>query len=146
MTSREDVIRFFEATYEHTVLKTLGVRIESFDAEAMVVAVDVDERLHQPAGIVHGGVFVLLAESAASMAAAMTVDLAKYNVAGMEINANHLRPVRSGTLRATARPLHVGRTTLVYAIDVTDEQNRRVCVSRCTIAVRSLDEFLKRDD
>ena len=140
MLSREQLIEYIQATHERTVLHTLGMRIESFDPAAVVVAADVDERLFQPAGIVHGGVYVLMAESAASTAAALTVDMSRFNVSGMEINANHLRPVTGGTLRATSRLVHRGRSTLVYSIDVTDGEGRLVCVSRCTIAVRPWSE------
>ncbi len=136
MVSREDVVRYLDAVHDETVLKTLGIRIESYDPDELVVATEVDRRLYQPAGIVHGGVYVLMAESAASTAAALSVDIARYTVSGMEINANHLRPVTGGTLRATARPLHKGRTTMVYGIEIRDDRDRLVSVSRCTIAVR----------
>lgn len=134
--SKAELIAFIEARDPHTVHGALGIRIEAYGADACVVAVDVDERLYQHGGIVHGGVYVLLAESAASIAAAFAVDMTRFEVAGMEVNANHLRKVTAGVLRATARPLHVGRTTLVYGIDVCDGAGERVCVSRCTIAVR----------
>lgn len=135
--SREELIAFIQARDPHTVHGALGIRIETYDAEACVVAVDVDERLYQHGGIVHGGIYVLLAESAASIAAAFAVDMTRFEVAGMEVNANHLRKVTSGVLRATARPIHRGRSTLVYGIDVCDAEGERVCVSRCTVAVRA---------
>lgn len=133
--TREDLLAYIEATDPKTVHGTLGIRFEALEREAVTVAVDVDERLFQHAGIVHGGVFVLLAESAASTCAALHVDLEEVDVAGMEINANHLRKVTAGTLRATARPLHVGGRTHVYGIEVEND-GALVCVSRCTIAVR----------
>lgn len=133
--TREDIIAYVQATDPKTVHGTLGIRVEAFDKDATTVAVDVDERLFQHAGIVHGGIFVLLAESAASMCAALNVDIEHFDVAGMEINANHLRKVTSGILRATARPLHQGSTTHVYGIDVEND-GEKVCLSRCTIAVR----------
>ncbi len=133
--TREELLAFLAATDPKTVHGTLGIRFEAFGADAVTVAVDVDERLFQHAGIVHGGVFVLLAESAASMCAALNVDIEQHDVAGMEINANHLRKVTRGTLRATARPLHLGSSTHVYGVDV-DNEGERVCISRCTIAVR----------
>ena len=136
MVSREDVIRYLEAVHEHTVLHTLGMRVERYDPDEVVVATDVDARLYQPTGVVHGGVYVLMAESAASTAAALSVDVTRFSVFGMEINANHLRPVTAGTLRAVARPVHKGRTTMVFSIEVRDDQERLVSVSRCTVAVR----------
>lgn len=119
----------------HTVHGTLGVRLERVEATGVTVAVEVSERLFQHAGIVHGGVFVLLAESAASLCAAASVDLAQVEVAGMEINANHLRKVTQGTLRATARPLHRGSSSHVYGVEVKND-DVLVCVARCTIAIR----------
>jgi 1,4-dihydroxy-2-naphthoyl-CoA hydrolase len=135
--TKEDLLAYVKAQDPHTIHKTLGFRIDSYDAEATKVSVDVDERLFQHAGIVHGGVFVTLAESAASLCAALNVDIEQHDVAGMEINANHLRRVTGGTLTATARPLHKGRSTHVYGIEVTNESGELVCLSRCTIAVRS---------
>jgi 1,4-dihydroxy-2-naphthoyl-CoA hydrolase len=134
--SLEDLKAYVLAQDAHTIHKTLGIRIDSFDPEATRLSVDVDERLFQHGGIVHGGVFVTLAEGAASLCAALNVDIGRFDVAGMEVNANHLRRVTSGTLTATARPLHKGSTTHVYGIDVENEKGERVCISRCTIAVR----------
>jgi len=136
MIPHEAVVQHLKSVYKNTVMHTLGMRFESYDPDAVVVVVDVSERLYQPAGIVHGGVYVLMAESAASTAAALSVDMSRYSVAGMEINANHLRPVTSGTLRATATRIHKGKTTMVYSIDIRDEQERLISVSRCTVAIR----------
>ncbi len=136
MIPRDDVIRYLEAVHDHTVLKTLDMRIERYDPDETVVTTEVSERLYQPAGVVHGGVYVLMAESAASTAAALSVDLAHNTVFGMSIDANHIRPVSRGRLRAVARPFHKGRTTMVYGIEVRDEQDRLVSVARCTVAVR----------
>lgn len=117
-------------------LATLGMRLEALDPDRVVVATDVDQRLFQSFGVVHGGIYVLMAESAASVAAGLSVDVSKYLTLGMSINANHLRPVSSGTLRAIATPIHRGKSTHVYHIDVVDQDDRKVSVSRCTIAIR----------
>jgi len=134
--SREEFVAFTRRADPHTVFAPLGIRVERYDPDEMVVALDIDERHHQHLGMLHGGVSALLAESAASMAAAMSVDMSRNIVAGVDLNATHLKPKRAGALRATARPVFRGRTTQVYAIDVTDEAGDLVCVSRCTIAVR----------
>lgn len=134
--SPDDLLAYLKAQDPHTVHHLLGIRLEKASAEESIVAVDVSERLFQHGGIVHGGVYVLLAESAASLAAAFAVDITRFDVAGMEVNANHLRKVTSGTLRAIARPIHQGRTTLVYGIEVKNEKDELVSISRCTIAVR----------
>lgn len=136
MLTRDEFIAYIEAQDPHTIHKTLGIRIEQYDADETVAAIDVDERLFQHAGIVHGGLYVLLAESAASIAAALSVDITQNIIAGMEINANHLRSTTSGTLRARTKPVYKGRSTMVYHIELTDNDGRMVCISRCTLAVR----------
>jgi len=133
---QQKLIEYLKANEVNTVAHTLGIRVESYHPDNAVVALDVDSRLFQPAGVVHGGVYVLLSESAASIAGSLSVDVEKEVVFGMEINANHLRPVTEGTLRATTTPLHRGRTTQVYEIKVTDDKERLISVSRCTLAVR----------
>ncbi len=135
-----EYVAYVEQVNPRTVFAPLGIRVESYDPDAMVVALDIDERHHQHLGMLHGGVSALLAESAASMAAAMSVDMARHTVAGVDLNATHLKAKRSGTLRATARPVFRGRSTHVYQIDITDEVGDLVCVSRCTIAVRARKE------
>ncbi len=134
--SRDELIEWLEGGDSPSLMKTLGIRVESYDPEAVTVVLDVDERLYQPARIVHGGVYVVMAESAASIAACLRVNVLEVAVMGMEINANHLRPIRSGILRATATCWHQGSTTHVYQIDIQDGEGHRVCISRCTIAVR----------
>lgn len=95
----------------------------------------VDHRTHQPFGRLHGGASVALAETIGSMAGAMAVDPDKFVGVGMEINANHLRPVRDGWVIATARPEALGRTTHVWSIRIEDEAGRLVCISRLTLAI-----------
>jgi 1,4-dihydroxy-2-naphthoyl-CoA hydrolase len=92
-------------------------------------------RVHQPMGVLHGGASVALAETVASLGAVMNVDLEKSSAVGLEINANHLRAKRDGVVRATATPFHVGRSTQVWDIRIVDEEERPVCISRCTLAV-----------
>lgn len=132
--SHEQRIAYIEARRDHTVHGLLGVRIVSYDP--VTVEIDVDERLHQEAGIVHGGVFMLLAESAASIQAAMEVDLARVTVSGQSFEAHHLRPVRDGRLRATSRLLHAGSTRRLYDVDVVTEDGRVASTARVTMAVR----------
>lgn len=134
--SHEEIVAWLEGDDAPSLMKTLGMRVESYNPEAVTVVLDVDDRLFQPARIVHGGIYVVMAESAASIAACLRVNVMEYAVMGMEINANHLRPVTSGVLRATAECLHQGSTTHVYSIDIRDGDGNRVCISRCTIAVR----------
>jgi 1,4-dihydroxy-2-naphthoyl-CoA hydrolase len=133
---REEFIEIVESRNARTVFEPLGIRVASYDPDAMQVTMDVDHRHHQHLGMLHGGVSALLAESAASLAAAMSVDLRTTIIAGVDLNATHLRPKRSGSLLATARPIYRGRSTHVYGVEITDEGDELVCVARCTIAVR----------
>ncbi|MED5042055.1 hotdog fold thioesterase, partial [Geobacillus stearothermophilus] len=90
---------------------------------------------HQPAGLLHGGASVALAETVASIGAYALVAPTTAHVVGLEINANHVRVVRRGTVTATGTVLHRGRTTMVWDVRITDEQGELVCISRCTIAI-----------
>ena len=141
---RQAVIAFVKERHANTVLGALQIEFTSFDPDAVSARADVGPHLMQHAGIVHGGVFVLLAESVASVAAALSVDTTRYDVMGLEINANHLRPVLKGDIEAIATPVHRGRSTHVYAIDVIDDQGRRVCTSRCTLAIKEKEPSLQR--
>lgn len=114
--------------------ETLGIRFEELSAARVVATMPVTPRHHQPMGFLHGGASVALAETAASLGGALAAG-GRTPVFGLEINANHLRPKRDGLLRATATPLHVGRTTQVWEVRITDEDERLICVSRCTLAV-----------
>jgi len=117
-----------------TLHELLEMRIEERSAARTVVTMPVTPRVHQPFGLLHGGASLALAESAASLGANQACPPGKVAL-GQEINANHLRPKRDGILRATAVPVHIGRTTQVWTIDITDEAGRLICVGRCTLAV-----------
>ena len=113
----------------------LGIEIVELTRERVVATMPVDDRTRQPFGILHGGASVALAETVASLGAVRNVDLEKASAVGLEINANHLRAKRDGTVRATATPFHVGRSTQVWDVRIVDEEERPVCISRCTLAV-----------
>lgn len=121
-----------------TALAALGIVITEQGEDFLRGTMPVDERTLQPYGLLHGGASVLLAETLASLAANLCVeDPLRQQAVGLEINANHLRAVTSGTVTGTARPLHVGRSTQVWEIRIADEQDRAVCVSRLTLAMRN---------
>ena len=113
----------------------LGIEIIEMSPTRVVATMPVDERTRQPFGILHGGASVALAETVASLGAVMNVDLEKASAVGLEINANHLRAKRDGVVRATATPFHVGRSTQVWDVRIVDEEERPLCISRCTLAV-----------
>lgn len=120
-----------------TLLESLGIEVISLDKQLVVLTMPVDHRTHQPAGFLHGGASVALAETAASIGAILHVDSERFNVFGIEINANHIKSKRDGLVTAKATPLHVGKTTMVWEINITDEDSNLICVSRCTIGVVS---------
>ena len=121
---------------QQTVLETLDITIESADKELVVLSMPVTERVHQYTGLLHGGVSVVLAETAASIGAALHTDLTRYTPVGVEINANHLRSVTKGRVTTEARPVYVGRLMTVWAMEIKDERGRLVSVSRCTLAFK----------
>ena len=117
----------------------LGIEFLSFECDKVVAKLPVDERTRQPFGLLHGGASVVLAESIASIGAWLNVDESKFAVVGIEINANHMRAMRSGFVTGTGKPLHKGRTTHVWEIGIANDHDQLVCISRCTLAVVPLE-------
>ena len=113
----------------------LGIEFVRIGPDHLEARMPVDKRTMQPHGILHGGASVALAETLGSVGGSMVVDLARYLVVGQEINANHLRPAREGHVHGSARPIHLGRRSHVWGIEIVDDQKRLVCVSRLTLAV-----------
>jgi 1,4-dihydroxy-2-naphthoyl-CoA hydrolase len=121
-----------------TVLSQLGIEFTDVGDDHLAARMPVDARTRQPMGVLHGGSSVVLAETLASFAATLVVDPERAYCVGMEINANHLRPVTAGTVTGVARPIALGRRTQVWEIRITDEADKLVCISRCTMAVVEL--------
>lgn len=126
------------ASSQGTAITTLGIEFTELADDALRARMPVDERTRQPAGVLHGGASVVLAETLASWAATFAVDRAQFHCVGMEINANHLRPVASGWVYGEARPIATGRTTHVWEVRITNEEGKLVCISRCTLAVLAI--------
>ncbi|HKS27242.1 MAG TPA: hotdog fold thioesterase [Pyrinomonadaceae bacterium] len=131
-----NVLETLRSRRGHTVLETLDITVEAAERDRVVLSMPVTERVHQYTGLLHGGVSVVLAETAASIGAALNTDLTRYTPVGVEINANHLRSVTKGRVVAEARPVYIGRQMNVWAIEIKDERDRMVCVSRCTLALK----------
>lgn len=121
--------------FKNTLMESLGIEIIKLESDAVELTMPVDSRTLQPAGYLHGGASVALAETAASIGAMMNVDIEKHNVFGIEINANHIKSKKSGVVTAKAVPFHIGRSTMVWEIKITDETEQLISVSRCTIGV-----------
>ena len=117
-----------------TLMEALGIRFTELGDGFLRGTMPVDARTHQPYGLLHGGASVALAETLGSSAGGLCAPDG-HGVVGIEINANHLRAVRSGIVTGTARPLHVGRSTQVWEIRIEDEGGKPVCISRITLAV-----------
>jgi len=135
-------IWFIPPTYDGFTAQSRGTLIEHLAIEFVAAGDDyvsarmpVDTRTVQPYGLLHGGASVALAETLGSMAAACCVDPAKKMVVGLDINANHVRGVRSGYVTGTARPLHLGGSTQVWDIRIVDERDKLVCIARLTMAI-----------
>jgi 1,4-dihydroxy-2-naphthoyl-CoA hydrolase len=125
----------FNAMNAGTINATLGIEVTEVGDDYLRGTMPVDQRTHQPYGILHGGASVVLAESLGSAGAALCVDSGRYRVVGLDINANHLRAVSGGHVTGTATPIHLGRTTQVWSIELRDDDGRMTCICRLTIAV-----------
>lgn len=117
----------------------LGIEITDVADDALTGRMPVEARTHQPWGRLHGGASIVLAETLGSLGAVHTLDQDHFMAVGMEINANHVRPVREGWVIGTARPETRGRTTQIWSIRITDEHSRLVCISRFTAAIIAIE-------
>ncbi len=119
----------------NTMVTHLGIEFTRIGEDFIEARMPVDQRTHQPLGLLHGGASVVLAETLGSVAATCCVDMSKQYCVGLEINANHIKSVREGFVTGITRPVHVGKKTQVWEIKIINEQNELVCVSRITMAV-----------
>lgn len=122
----------------NTMVEHLGIVFTEVGEDYIKGRMPVDHRTHQPYGILHGGASVALAETLGSVAAHCTVMHQNRFCVGLEINANHIRPVKEGFVTGTARPIHIGKRTQIWEIRLTTETGELVCISRITLAI--LDE------
>ena len=118
-----------------TLVNTLEIKILEASGDTVIATMPVQPKVHQPFGLLHGGASVALAETVASIGAFLSVAEQGMTAVGLEINANHLRGVRDGIVTATATPIHKGRTTQVWNIEIKTEEGKMVCISRCTLAI-----------
>ena len=121
--------------FRDSLPKHLGIEFTEIGADFLRGRMPVDERTVQPYGIVHGGASVLLAETLGSCAAVHCIDQARFLCVGQEINANHVRSARAGWVTGTARPFHLGRSSQVWGIELSDDAGRLTCIARLTMAV-----------
>ncbi|RFS20573.1 hotdog fold thioesterase [Chitinophaga silvatica] len=123
---------------ENTMGDWLGMEFTEIGPDYLRAMMPVDHRTIQPYGLLHGGASAALAETVGSIGSWLIINTEKQICVGMEINANHIRGVKSGYVHALAKPLHIGGSTHVWDIRITDDEHNLICVSRLTVAVRSI--------
>ena len=133
--SSEELVARMNNTREGSVWDVLDIKLVSAEKDKVIATMPIGPNHRQQVGYLHGGVSVVLAESVASLGTVLSIDPNRQMAFGLEINANHLRPKREGQLTAVATPIHRGRTTHVWDIRSSDEDDKLICVSRCTVAV-----------
>ncbi|GCE18127.1 hotdog fold thioesterase [Dictyobacter kobayashii] len=133
--TQQEILERLNASGKGTVLEALDISVVEATKEKVVASMPISSKHLQLVGYLHGGVSVVLAETVASLASVMNIDTARQMAFGLEINANHLRPKRDGQLFAVATPIHMGRTTHVWDVRISDEKEKLICISRCTVAV-----------
>ncbi|WP_288107652.1 hotdog fold thioesterase [Limnobacter sp.] len=128
-------LKTLNALGENNAVSHLGIEITEIGPNFLRGTMPADHRTFQPYGLIHGGANVVLAETLGSVGANMVVNPMEYYCVGQEVNANHLRGVRSGKVTGTASLVHAGRTSQVWSIEIKDEEGRLTCISRLTMAV-----------
>lgn len=118
-----------------TMADWMGISFSEVGEDFLKATMPVDNHTRQPYGLLHGGASAALAETVGSVASAACIDPEKQICVGIEINCNHIKGKRDGLVTATVKPLHLGATTHVWDIRITDEQERLVCISRLTVAI-----------
>jgi 1,4-dihydroxy-2-naphthoyl-CoA hydrolase len=135
--NRDYTLDELNAMSENTIMEALGIKFTELGSNFIKASMPVDRRTVQPAGILHGGASVVLAETLGSLASTLIIDTTQFYAVGLEVNANHIRPGLSGNVYGQATPIHLGRSTHIWHIIVTNEEEKLVCVSRLTIAIKT---------
>ncbi|MBX7241498.1 MAG: hotdog fold thioesterase [Bacteroidia bacterium] len=119
------------------MMKHLGIEFTDIGDDFISARMPVDSRTQQPMGLLHGGASVALAETLGSTAANLCLDPSRHYALGLEINANHIKGVTNGYVYGTTRPVHIGKSTHIWSIEIKDDNNRIICISRITMAIRT---------
>lgn len=132
---KEYALSDIQSTLKNNMCETIGIEIVELTPNSIIGKMPIDHRTVQPMGILHGGASVALAESLGSIASNLIIDPEKFICVGLDINANHLRPASSGFVTAEATPIHIGKKTHVWSIEIKNETGKLVCISRLTMAI-----------
>lgn len=130
--TNDEILKRCNAITKNTLMETLSIEYTEVGQNHLVAKMPVNSKVHQPDGVLHGGAMVALAESVGSAAAIVFLDPSKFHIRGIEISANHVKSVKSGFVYATAKPLHIGKTTQVWDIKITDDDNRLISAVKLT--------------
>lgn len=133
--NKELTIEHLKGWNKNTLGEHLDIQYTELGDNYLKATMPVDHRTHQPYGLLHGGASAVLAETLGSVCSALAINREKFICVGIEINANHIRGVRSGIVTGTCTPIHVGGSTHVWDIRIHDEHNKLVCISRLTVAI-----------
>lgn len=133
--NKQLVLSDLEGLGKNTMAEHLGIRFSELGKNYIKATMPVDHRTQQPYGLLHGGASVALAETVGSVAAAFVIDREHFICVGQEINANHIRGVRSGLVTGIATPIHLGASSHVWEIKIYDESDKLICISRLTVAI-----------
>jgi 1,4-dihydroxy-2-naphthoyl-CoA hydrolase len=133
--NKDLVLADFATLGKDTMGDHLGIRFSELGENYLKATMPVDNRTRQPYGLLHGGASVTLAETLGSVASALVIDQSQFICVGQEINANHIRGVRSGLVTRITMPVHLGSSSHVWEIKIYDENEKLVCISRLTVAI-----------
>ncbi|WP_369793048.1 PaaI family thioesterase [Flavobacterium sp. 316] len=137
MFNREKILEVCEKMSQNTLMQTLEIEYIDAGEDFLTAKMPVNPRVHQPMGLLHGGASVALAESVGSAASVMFIDSATQEVRGIEISANHLKSKKEGTVFATAKIIHKGRSIHLWEIKITDEEGSLISLCKLTNMVLS---------
>jgi len=129
---KEEFLKFRKEICKNTLMETLEIEFTEVGEDFLKAKMPVNPRVHQPMGLLHGGASVALAESVGSAASMMFIDVSKYEVRGIEISANHLKSKKEGTVFATAKIIHKGKTIHLWEIKITDENDNLISLCKLT--------------
>lgn len=132
---KESTVEELNSRFKHDLGSLLEIEFVEIGEDYLAARMPVTERVHQPAGILHGGASVVLAETLGSVASGLLIDTQKHMAVGLEINANHLRPVTKGFVKGVCKPVHIGGKTHVWDIRLYDDRGKMNCISRLTVAI-----------
>lgn len=133
---RETTIEYLNHIGQNNMMRHLGIELTCLGDDYLEGTMPVDHRTKQPLGLLHGGASVVLAETLGSVAGYLCTE-GEQKIVGLEINANHIRSAKEGKVRGVCKPIHLGRSHQVWSIEIFDDEDRQVCISRLTTSVIS---------